>query len=151
MDHNHMCIRRADVVLNYQAVSSPGCCRAEARMVEFQRRGTIDAGHERAYQRIVARAEIVSGRALDLLLREADLQCIELLVQIHDQPMQAVAALPVNLRYSFDRAAIDKISLGLRQIFKQDFKTLLGPKVGRRAMIRASLAIEVRSWLQPGR
>jgi hypothetical protein len=44
--HQHMGIGRADIVLNEQAAVVLGCRRAEAGMVELQRRRAIDAFHE---------------------------------------------------------------------------------------------------------
>ena len=109
MDDDHVRVRCADVVLDHKPSVRPrgGC--GQARMVEFQLRGAIDAGHEGRDQRPISVSNIIGGGAVHALLGQRRLHRVELLVQIHHKAMQAVRLAMPCLRHRGNGAGIDEI------------------------------------------
>ena len=96
VDHHHVRIGRADVVLDHQAIAAARRGRAEAGMVELERRRALHPGHERCDQGAVAVTEAVGARAVDRFGRDLRLQPVQRLVRVHDDEVHAVAALPLG-------------------------------------------------------
>jgi hypothetical protein len=67
MNDKHMRIGGADVILYRQASADTRRCRAEARMAESQRSGSVEPAHKRRYPVAVVRIEVVNMRAVDHL------------------------------------------------------------------------------------
>ena len=102
MDDDHMSVRCAYVVLDDEPRSGMSRSRPKSGAFELERGGTIEPHHERPNQIGVAFAEVVGGSALNMVLRDPDLQRVELLMQIHDEAMQTVAPIAVGVRYLVD-------------------------------------------------
>ncbi len=90
-DHHHMGIRRPDVVLDDQPGTRARRGRAEPRVIELQAARFIDAAHEGLDDRAVAGRQAVDMGARHHFLCARARHPVEQLVQVHHQPMQAVA------------------------------------------------------------
>jgi hypothetical protein len=90
-----MGIGRADIVLNEQAAVVLGCRRAEAGMVELQRRRAIDAFHEGLDAPPSLFRKAVHPGAGNGLHRGRGLKLVDGAVGIHDDEVEAVARLAV--------------------------------------------------------
>jgi len=97
-------------------------------VIELELSRPIDARHEGEHQRGVALAQMIGGRAADPLLGQRRLQCIENLVQVHDELVQAVAAPAVGAGDGVDRRALDQVQPGRRQSRQEVVQA--GPQIG---------------------
>jgi len=93
MNDEHVRGRLADVVFDDERRSAARRHRTETGMAELEGLGLVDAAHERADERTIARREPVGLRALDLVRRERRLEPVDGLVQVDDEQVRAVRPL----------------------------------------------------------
>ena len=95
LDDQHVDVVGADVVLDQQAwaVACDGGVEPGVRKLQLGR--AVQAAHEGAYQRAVIVLHLPGVGAVHVFGGHFTRQCIDLLVQVHDQQVQAVAALAV--------------------------------------------------------
>ena len=112
----------ADVVLDDQAVAGPRGGGGEAGMVELQFGGAVEAGHEGCDQGAIGFVEVVGGGAVEGFFGEVGLQGVELLVQVHHQPVQAVGVAMAGAHHRRGGGGIEQVVCcgrqGLQQLFQ---------------------------------
>jgi len=90
-DHHDMRIGLADIVLDHEPVADAGGRRVQAGMVEFQAARAREPAHEGFHRRPVARQQAVTPGAGEIFFRMFGRQPVQGFVQVHHQPVQAVA------------------------------------------------------------
>ena len=102
----------ADVVLDQQPVPVAGGRGVQARMVELQRAGAVQAAHEGRHARVVpaVRRQLPGAGAVDRFGREPRSQPVERLVQVHDRDVQAVAVFAAPVGQAGQRVAVDLLA-----------------------------------------
>ena len=98
----NVCVGGADVVLDEKQPAVLGRRGAEARVIEFQRCGAIEAFHEGPHQRSPPLRQSVNPRSLQCLVGSLRLQLVDAAVRIHDEQMQAIAALAIARCHRID-------------------------------------------------
>jgi hypothetical protein len=84
----------ADVVLDQQALAIAGGRGVQARMVELEGRGAVQACHEGPHPLPIPGFELPHLGAVDDLAGQQAGELVERLVEVHHQQMQAVCAFP---------------------------------------------------------
>ncbi len=98
LDDQHVCVVGADIVLDQQPVLLAGRSGLKARVVQLERRGAVHPPHEGAHAQPVLRPQLPAVRAVDLFAGNLHRQLVEVLVQVHDEDMKAVALVAVAVR-----------------------------------------------------
>ena len=104
LDHQHVRVVGADVVLDQQLVAVARGGRVEAGVVELERRGAVQPAHEGGDARAVAvvARQLPAVRAVDAVGGQPGRQAIERLVQVHHHDVQAVAARALAMGQRLD-------------------------------------------------
>ena len=105
VDHDHVRVRDSDIVLDHQPAAGASSRGTKTGMVEFERRGSIDAGHERSDQRTVRVFNSIHRGAVQPLLGQVRLHGIQTLVQVHHKLMNAILLAPAACDFVNERAA----------------------------------------------
>lgn len=103
VDHQHVRVGGADIVLQHQLVAHPRRGGGQAGMIEFERRRAVEAFHESGDQHAVGVAYAIGTAAVDGFAGEARLQDVQRLVHVHHQQMQAIGAGTVARSQRQDR------------------------------------------------
>ena len=105
LDHQHVGVVGADVVLQQQAGAVAGGGGVQPGVVELEGAGGIEPAHEGGDARAVERIDLPHVGAVDGLAGELGGEAVERLVQIHHQQVQAVvlAALATGERLELRR------------------------------------------------
>ena len=111
LDDQHMGVVGADVVLQQQALTVTGGCRVQTRVVELEGRGAMQALHEGADQRAVAVQQMPDVGAVDDLAGHLGGQFVDLLVQVHDQQVQAVAIVSLTMGERMQLGLVELLSM----------------------------------------
>ena len=107
LDHQHVGVVGADVVLQQQAGAVAGGGGVEPGVVELERAGGVEPAHEGGDARAVERIDLPHVGAVDGLAGELGGEPVERLVQIHHQQVQAIVLAAL--------AAGERVELGRRQ------------------------------------
>ena len=126
LDYQHMGVIGTDVVLHQQTRAISGGGGVQARMVELERCRAVEPTHEGTDQATVGIAQLPDLRTVDHLAGQGLGQVVDLLVQIHDQQVQAVPAIALALGQAVQAHVVDFFALHRCQ----QFKPVLHPQMG---------------------
>jgi len=112
LDHQHVGVVGADVVLQQQAGAVSGGGGVEPGVVELERAGGVEPAHEGGDARAVERIDLPHVGAVDGLAGELRSEPVERLVQVHHQQVQAVVLAAL--------AAGERVELGRRQRVRRE-------------------------------
>ena len=93
LDHQHMRVVGADVVLDQQVRAVAGRGGVEAGVVELEGAGAAETAHEGGDAWAVLRADLPGVGAVDHLAGERGREAVQRLVQVHHQQVQAVVGV----------------------------------------------------------
>ena len=134
LDDEDMRLGRADIVLDQQRLAGAGGDGVKAGMIEFERRRAVHPGHERRDRGAIGLAEAVGPGAGDLHRRDGALQPIDLLVQIHDEKVDAIARLGTRRGQRRDLLAAQHVIGGRRSLLDQPLQAGAEARMERRGI-----------------
>ena len=115
------------VPMSFWTTNRPAECVAgatEASVVELKVSRAVHACHECGNTWTVFWSQFVDARSVKFLPGKLGGQGVQRLVQILDQPVQAVTKAAGDASYAFDGGAIDQIVLGVGETRQHRFETL---------------------------
>jgi len=108
-----------DIILDDERVITPCRGGGKSGVTEFQRRRSIDPGHEGGDASLIIRGQTISGGAIDGFLGQCCLLRVQLLVQIYDELVQAVPAGRAGSRHCRNRGGVEHVVARIRHCFEQ--------------------------------